>query len=98
MESIVYVGMDVHKDSYSICCYKAKEDKDKIAVLNGMFLTIFSLIGVIAIIAGIILVLNTELIFGSELTNAELSRAQILMIILVCAAFITDQLKIKKYL
>ena len=27
MESIVYVGMDVHKDSYSICCYKAKEDK-----------------------------------------------------------------------
>ena len=22
MESIIYVGMDVHKDSYSICCYK----------------------------------------------------------------------------
>ncbi len=27
MESIVYVGMDVHKDSYSICCYKSREDK-----------------------------------------------------------------------
>ena len=27
MESIVYVGMDVHKDSYSICCYKSAEDR-----------------------------------------------------------------------
>ena len=27
MESIIYVGMDVHKDSYSICCYKSKEDR-----------------------------------------------------------------------
>ena len=27
MESIIYVGMDVHKDSYSVCCYKAREDK-----------------------------------------------------------------------
>ena len=27
MESIIYVGMDVHKDSYSICCYKADEDR-----------------------------------------------------------------------
>ena len=27
MESIIYVGMDVHKDSYSICCYKSNEDK-----------------------------------------------------------------------
>ena len=27
MESIVYVGMDVHKDSYSICCYKSSEDR-----------------------------------------------------------------------
>ena len=27
MESIVYVGIDVHKDTYSICCYKAREDR-----------------------------------------------------------------------
>lgn len=27
MESIIYVGMDVHKDNYSICCYKASEDR-----------------------------------------------------------------------
>lgn len=63
--------------------YKVKDDREKIATLNGMFLIIFSIIGVIAVIAGIILSLNTELIFGSELTNTELSKAKILMFILV---------------
>jgi transposase len=27
MRSIVYVGMDVHKDSYTVCCYRFDEDK-----------------------------------------------------------------------
>ena len=27
MKSIVYVGMDVHKDSYTVCCYRYDEDK-----------------------------------------------------------------------
>ena len=27
MNSIVYVGMDVHKESYTICCYTFEEDK-----------------------------------------------------------------------
>src|SRR5690554_5735567 len=56
--------------------YKVKEDKEKIATLNGMFLTIFSIIGLIAVVAGTILALNTELIFGSELTSVELSKAK----------------------
>ena len=63
--------------------YKVKEDTDNIAILNGMFLTIFSFIGLIAVIAGTILAFNTEHILGSELTSIELSRAKILMIILV---------------
>ncbi len=63
--------------------YKVKEDKEKIATLNGMFLIIFSVIGLIAIIAGAILAMNTDVVFGSELTVAELSRAKILMLILV---------------
>lgn len=28
MESIIYVGIDVHKDTYSVCCYKSSEDKN----------------------------------------------------------------------
>ena len=62
--------------------YKAQEDRERIAVLNGMFLIVFSVIGLIAVIAGTILALNTELIFGSKLTNIELSKAKILMMIL----------------
>ena len=42
--------------------YKVQEDREKIASLNGMFLIIFSFIGFIAVIAGTILVLNTELV------------------------------------
>jgi O-antigen/teichoic acid export membrane protein len=63
--------------------YKVKEDKEKIAALNGMFLIIFSVIGLIVVIAGTILTMNTENVFGSKLTAAELSKAKTLMMILV---------------
>lgn len=63
--------------------YKASEDKDKVANLNGMFLTIFSVLGVIAIIAGLIVAFNVEMIFGPSLSAPELDTAQILMFILV---------------
>jgi O-antigen/teichoic acid export membrane protein len=63
--------------------YKVRDDREKIATLNGMFLIIFSVIGLIAVIAGTVLAMNTEVIFGSELTSTELSRARFLMMILV---------------
>ena len=63
--------------------YKVQEDREKIASLNGMFLIIFSFIGFIAVIAGTILVLNTEFVFGEKLTVNELSKAKTLMMILV---------------
>ena len=63
--------------------YKVQEDRKKIANLNGMFLIIFSILGLISVIAGTILMMNTEVIFGSALTTGELSTAKILMMILV---------------
>ena len=63
--------------------YKVQDEREKIATLNGMFFIIFSIIGMIAVIAGTVLAMNTEVIFGSELTSTELSRAKILMMILV---------------
>ena len=63
--------------------YKVQENTEKIAILNGMFLIIFSFLGITAVIAGALLAMNTEIIFGSELTNLELSRAKILIMILV---------------
>ena len=63
--------------------YKVKEDRGNIAKLNGMFLIIFSVIGLIAVVSGTILALNAELVFGSQLTNIELSKAKILIMIIV---------------
>lgn len=63
--------------------YKVKGNQEKIATLNGMFLIIFSVLGLISVIAGTILTINTEIIFGSALTTSELSTAKILMMILV---------------
>src|SRR5699024_7167734 len=63
--------------------YRIADDRDNIGALNGMFLIIFSVLGMTAIIAGIILALNVDIIFGPSLTNEELETAQILMLVMV---------------
>lgn len=63
--------------------FKVKDDKENIAKLNGMFLLIFSVMGLVAALAGICLAFNSSRIFGSELTLQELEKAQTLMFILV---------------
>ena len=57
--------------------YKANNEVENIAKLNGMFLTIFSVMGIVSVLSGIVLVLNTENIFGTQLTAHELSTAKI---------------------
>lgn len=63
--------------------YKVQDNREKIATLNGMFLIIFSILGLISVVAGTILTMNTEIIFGTALTSIELLRAKILMLILI---------------
>lgn len=63
--------------------YKVKKDYENIAKLNGMLLIIFSVIGFVAVLAGLVLRLNAKAVLGSELAPDEISRAKILMIILV---------------
>lgn len=63
--------------------YKVKEEKENIAKLNGMFLIIFSVVAVVAVIAGAFLVFNAELVFGSELTQTELETSRVLLAIMV---------------
>lgn len=62
-----------------------EEDGDDKAVarLNGMFLSLFSLLSILALICGMILSQFTPQIFGSKLTVDELSKAELLMQILV---------------
>ena len=64
-------------------------DKKKLASLNGMFLTLFSILSVIATICGMILSFFPEQIFGSKLSDSELLKARILMFILVINIAIT---------
>ena len=68
---------------------KFYKNKEKLASLNGMFLTLFTVLAVIATICGTILSFFPEQIFGSKLSNSELSKAKILMLILVMNIAIT---------
>ncbi len=63
--------------------YKNKNDLENINRLNGLYFIIFSVIGVIALICGIVLLKNIQLVFGTGLTNAEYETARILMGILI---------------
>ncbi len=63
--------------------YKAKNDEEGIAKLNGMFMTVFSVIGIVSIVAGSVLILNFENIFENSLTLYELNKARMLMIFMV---------------
>lgn len=62
--------------------FKANNDQEAIAKLNGMFLVIFSLIAVIALVGGFILAYFSNSIFGDQLTRNEMDTAKILLIIL----------------
>ena len=63
--------------------YKIQGDTKGIAKLNGMFMTIFIVIGVISALAGSVLIANIETMFRGSLTGGELETARILMIFMV---------------
>lgn len=63
--------------------FKVNDDKQGIAGLNSMFMTVFIIIGIVALLAGGILVRNVENIFSAGLTVSELNTARILMILMV---------------
>lgn len=63
--------------------YKANGDEDGLARLNGMFLTIFTVIGLIALAAGAVLIVNVETVFKGGLTPEEINRARVLMVLMV---------------
>lgn len=63
--------------------YKAKEDEENVARLNGMFMLIFLVIALICLICGGVMTVRADLIFGSGLTVKELGKARILMALMV---------------
>lgn len=62
--------------------YRKNEDTDAIHRLNGMFICIFTVIGLIALVCGLYLTNHLELVFSSGLTSDEYTLARKLMIVL----------------
>ena len=63
--------------------YKVENNENEIKKLNGMFITVYSVIAIVALIAGTILILNIETIFKNGLTASEINKARILMSFMV---------------
>jgi O-antigen/teichoic acid export membrane protein len=66
-----------------IAKYRTLNQKEKEYNLNGMFLILYTIIGIITFVIGLILIQNIEYIFSSKLTTSEIEKAKVLMILLV---------------
>ncbi len=84
--------------------YKAMGDESGIAKLNGMFLTVYVIIAVIAFLAGCVLAINIQLFFNQGYTSNDLYIAKVLMLFMsfnlaiefpmsVFTAYVTSQEK-----
>lgn len=62
--------------------YKSESKEKEIQVLNGMFMTIFIVIGLVALGCGLFLSMNLQIVFKDGLTSMELITAKKLMILL----------------
>ncbi len=62
--------------------YKVKQDDQSIYKLNGLFLTIFTVIGMVVLACGLFLTFNLNLVFDKGLTEAEYKLAEKLMLLL----------------
>ena len=58
--------------------YQKEHREDRIASLNGMFLSIFCVLGVIALLCGLYIANNLQFIFADGLTEQEYQKARVL--------------------
>ena len=73
--------------------YRVKDDQEGIAKLNGMFMIVFTVIAMIALLAGGILVSNVNNLFSKSLTVSEIDTARILMLLMVINLAISFSIK-----
>jgi O-antigen/teichoic acid export membrane protein len=63
--------------------YKAENDRQGIARLNGLFMIVFLAISAITFIAGFFLVINVQNVFKDGLTEKEIETTRLLMVFMV---------------
>ncbi len=61
--------------------YKANNDEDNIAKLNGLFLSFYSIVSLVALFCGVVISQNLHFVFGDGITAAEYQTARILAIV-----------------
>ena len=81
MLSILSLGFNSGYIKY-YATYKKEKNKLAISKLNGLFLIIFAIIGVIGLLCGLFLSFNLDLVFDEGLTQSEYAKARILMLLL----------------
>lgn len=81
MLSILSLGFNSGYIKY-YATYKKENNKLAISKLNGLFLIIFAIIGVIGLLCGLFLSFNLDLVFDEGLTQSEYAKARILMLLL----------------
>lgn len=74
--------------------YRAEGKMKEQNEMFGMFLILYFCISVVALIAGIILFLNVDAMFGDTMTVSELGKARIMMLILIFNLAITFPMSI----
>ncbi len=77
--------------SYNHFYHKSKKEanEDGIAKLNGMYMTIYSVIALVIFVVGMVIVFNARIVLGNEITESELDIAKKLMFISVLSMAIT---------
>lgn len=63
--------------------YRALNEKENEYNLNGMFLIIYTLIGIITAIAGFVLYINIDNLFSAKMTPSEVGKTKDLMLLLI---------------
>ena len=64
-------------------CKTHKDSKKRISELNGMFFSIFTVLGFVVFALGVILVINTDAVLGGNLSRSELASCKVLMGIMI---------------
>ncbi|TPE68974.1 oligosaccharide flippase family protein [Halalkalibacterium halodurans] len=62
---------------------RAIGNEEEESKLNGLFLILFSILGLLAVIIGLLFITKIDNIFGSSLNDSELEKAKIMVIILM---------------
>lgn len=62
--------------------YKAENDEEGVNKLNGLYLIVFTIMGLVALVLGIILSFNSSILFNETYSASDLKIAKILMLLL----------------